>query len=137
MLKLILTVGLPRSGKSSWARGLPFPIVCPDAVRLALHGQRFNAKAELFVWPVVFVMAEALYLAGNMTVVVDATNVTENRRAEWKKRFPEAEIELKVFDTSPAECKQRAINDNQPDLLPVIDRMAKDWDLPKPASWGA
>jgi len=37
---LILTVGLPRSGKSTWAAKKGFPIVSPDAIRLAMHGMR-------------------------------------------------------------------------------------------------
>jgi len=130
--KLILTVGLPRSGKSTWARYTNHPIVNPDAIRLAMHGLRFQAVAEQWVWPMVFTMASALFLAGHETVVVDATNVSARRRNERINKFPGYEIELKVFDTSPEECKKRAILTGQEDLLPVIDRMVKDWDLPKP-----
>ncbi len=43
---LIGMVGLPYSGKSTAARELGFPIVCPDAIRLALHGQRFILRDE-------------------------------------------------------------------------------------------
>lgn len=132
--KLIVLVGLPRSGKSTWAREQNLPIVCPDAIRLALHGERFLAKAEPMVWTIVFLMVEALFLAGNETIIIDATNVTAKRRDEWKHKFP-GTVELKVFDTPPEECKKRAIQTNQPDLLDVIDRMAAQWDLPKPESW--
>lgn len=133
--KLIVLVGLPRSGKSTWAQQQGFPIVCPDAIRLALHGERFLAKAEPMVWTIVFLMVEALFLAGNDTIIIDATNVTAKRRDEWKNKFPST-VELKVFDTPPEECKRRAVDTMQPDLLPVIDRMAAQWDLPKPESWG-
>jgi predicted kinase len=133
--KLILTVGLPRSGKSTWAQQQGFSIVCPDAIRLALHGERYLAKPEPMVWLIVYIMVDALFLAGNDTIIIDATNTNEKRRREWKEKFPNVEIELKVFDTSPAECKRRAVDTGQPDLLPVIDRMAAQWDLPKPTSW--
>jgi predicted kinase len=49
---LILTVGLPRSGKSSWSRQQTFPVVNPDSIRLALHGLRFAPEAEPFVWAI-------------------------------------------------------------------------------------
>ncbi|KKK82651.1 hypothetical protein LCGC14_2801230, partial [marine sediment metagenome] len=46
MKKLILTVGLPRSGKSTWARKQGHPIVNPDSIRLALYGEPFIEEAE-------------------------------------------------------------------------------------------
>jgi predicted kinase len=132
---LRITVGLPRSGKSTWAREQGLPIVCPDAVRLALHGERFLAKPEPMVWLLVYLMVEALFIAGCNEIIIDATNVNAKSRDQWVKKFPDAEVDLKVFDTSPAECKRRALYTDQADLLPVIDRMAAQWDLPKPDSW--
>ena len=35
---LIVMVGLPRSGKTTWARKQGYPIVNPDSIRLAFHG---------------------------------------------------------------------------------------------------
>src|SRR5882672_916000 len=58
---LICTVGLPRSGKSTWARSQSFPIVCPDAIRIAIHGQRFISEAEPFVWATAKAMVRALF----------------------------------------------------------------------------
>src|SRR5258706_417694 len=50
---LIVMVGLPWSGKSTWAREQGnWPIVCPDEIRFALHGQRFIAEAEPWVWTI-------------------------------------------------------------------------------------
>ena len=39
-----------RSGKTTWARQQGVPIVNRDAIRLALHGQRFEPRAESVVW---------------------------------------------------------------------------------------
>ena len=39
-----------RSGKTTWARQQGVPIVNPDAIRPALHGQRFEPRAESVVW---------------------------------------------------------------------------------------
>jgi predicted kinase len=82
--RLILTVGLPRSGKTTWARAQGVPVASPDAISRALHGQRFIGVAEPFVWAIAKLMVRALFLAGHPTVIVDATNTTQKRRDEWK-----------------------------------------------------
>ena len=80
---LILLVGLPQSGKSTWARKQGLPIVNPDSIRMALHGRPFIREAEPMVWAIAKFMVRALFLAGHPTVIVDATNTTKKRRDEW------------------------------------------------------
>lgn len=128
-MRLILTVGLPRGGKTTWARTTGWPIVNPDSIRLALHGQRFYGPAEPLVWATAYTMVEALRLAGHNTIVVDATNVSAKRRAEWESRYAGA-VELKVIETPPEECIRRALAEGDVYIVPVIERMAKEWDLP-------
>jgi predicted kinase len=126
-LKLIVTVGLPRSGKTTWARTSGWPIVNPDSIRLAIHGQRFYGPAEPLVWATAYLMVEALRLAGHRRIVVDATNVSAKRRTEWESRYPGA-VEWKVIETSPEECIARARAEGDEAIVPVIERMAKEWD---------
>jgi predicted kinase len=135
MRRLTVLVGLPRSGKSTWAREQGLPIVCPDAVRLAVHGERFLAKPEPLVWVIVHIMVEALFIAGSNEIIIDATNVNAKSRDQWAKKFPDAVVHFETFLTSPKVCKERALATGQPDLLPVIDRMVSQWDLPKPDDW--
>lgn len=125
---LILTVGLPRSGKTTWARKQGFPIVNPDSIRLAMHGQRFQSLAEPLVWAIAQIMVRSLFLAGHDTVIVDATNTTKKRReiwmnADWATAF-------KVIPTCEAECVARAEAANDDEILPVIDRMAEQYESP-------
>ena len=125
---LSCTVGLPRSGKTTWARAYSkaqgIPIVNPDSVRLAIHGQRFIAEAEPFVWAVVKAMVNALFLAGHDEVIVDATNTTHKRRDEWKS--PKWTTRFLVISTSAEECVRRAGDDA--DMVAVIQRMADTWE---------
>lgn len=130
--KLILMVGLPRSGKSTWAKQQGFPIVNPDAIRLALHGKRFIPSAEPTVWATARLMVEALFLAGHETVIVDATHVTDKRRKIWYSQY--ANIEYKIMPTSPQECVNRAEAEQDGEIIPIIARMAMDWDLDRPWS---
>ena len=123
-----MTVGLPRSGKTTWARLQGHPIVNPDSIRLALHGQRFYGPAEPLVWATAHLMVDALFKAGHETVILDACNVSAKRRDEWKSHAPE----MQVFNTGPVTCLERALALNDQEIFPVIERMAEEWDLPRP-----
>lgn len=123
---LILTVGLPRSGKSYWARTQGVPIVNPDSIRLALHGQRFQELAEPFVWAIAKVMARALFLAGHEKVIIDATNTTKARRDFWQSF--DWNVSYHVISTSKETCMRRALDEFDSDLIPVIERMAAQYE---------
>jgi len=125
--KLIILIGLPKSGKTTHARKLGFPIVCPDAIRLATHGMRYWQPAERMVWALAHQMVRSLFLAGHDTVVLDATNVSKARRDDWisKEWVPE----FHVLATPHSVCVERAIAANDQCLLPIIDKMSEELDL--------
>ena len=123
---LHVMVGLPRSGKSTKARSMGYPIVNPDAIRVALHGQPFIASAEPMIWAVAKLMVSALFLTGHQNVVLDATNTTRHRRQEWIS--DKWEIKFVEVKTSQAECIRRAKATNQEYLIPVIKKMAKEYE---------
>lgn len=122
MNTLIMTVGLPRSGKSTWAKKQNLPIVCPDAIRYALHGQRYIELAEPMVWTIAKLMVRALFLAGHSTVILDATNTSRARRDEW--RDPHWQRVFKVIDTDCETCIARATAEGDDYIKPIIARMA-------------
>jgi predicted kinase len=122
--RLVCMVGLPRSGKTTYALTLGYPVVQPDAIRLAIHGHRFISLAEPLVWAIAKVMVRALFLAGHSTVVLDATNVSRKRRDEWKDASWEREF--RVVDTSMDICLDRAGDDLE--MHQVIYRMFRDWE---------
>lgn len=120
---LIVMVGLPYSGKSTWARKTGLPIVCPDAIREAMHGQRFFGPAEPLVWATARLMVRSLFMAGHTEVILDATSVTRKRRdnwqgSEWTTLFMEC-------DASAELCIQRAKSADDEEIIPVIERMEK------------
>ncbi len=126
---LIGLVGLPYSGKSTKAKTLGAPIVCPDAIRLAMHGQRFAPEAEGMVWSIAKIMVRALFLAGHTHVVLDACNTTEKRRAEWEKG--EWNVSWLVVRASFEACRERALEVEDTEILDSIHRMAEAWDVPE------
>lgn len=125
---LLVTVGLPKSGKTTWARAFSndhnAPIVNPDSIRLAIHGQRFIASAERFVWATAHAMVKALFLAGHECVIIDATNTTRRRRDEWQS--PDWKTVFHVLEATKEECLSRAADD--PEIIPIIERMASQWE---------
>jgi len=127
MNQLIMMVGLPRSGKSTLARELKHPIVCPDSIRLALHGQPFIGLAEPFVWAIAKVMVRSLFLSGHEQVILDATNVTRERRDAWRSRdWDRVFVEV----TTPlAECLQRT---DDAGLTAAILRMYDEFEAVDP-----
>jgi predicted kinase len=127
---LIATVGLPRSGKSSWAQQQAYPIVSPDAIRLAMHGQAFIASVEPYIWAIARTMVGALFLAGHRHVILDATNISRKRRNEWKS--PDWALYFKPIPTPASACHERATATGRDDLHAVIDRMASEAELIAP-----
>jgi predicted kinase len=124
-------VGLPRSGKSTWATKMGSrdeldPIVSKDAIRLALHGERFLAEREDEVHEISRVMIHALFLAGHRIVVLDETNTTIKRRNQCRSKY--WTVRFKVFSTPKEECIRRALKTSDSVIIPVIERMAKQFE---------
>lgn len=131
-LQIILMVGLPRSGKTTWAKEYvktnpSFVIVSPDTIRFALHGNRFIAEAEEFVWAIHYTMIKTLLLQG-YDIIVDATNTTDKRRKPYSYKFKGCNILTKVIFTSKKVCKERASSENDLEILSIIDKMAEQYE---------
>jgi predicted kinase len=126
---LILTVGLPRSGKSTWARAqvdLGAVVVNLDSIRIALHGRTFSPEAEDHVWAIAKTMVRALFGAGHSRIIVDATNTTRKRRDFWQPRegLDLWRVCFHVVNTDESTCLSRS-ND---ELNPVIKMMALQFE---------
>lgn len=124
--RLICMMGLPRAGKSTIVKTLGFPIVNGDSIRLALHGQRFQPEAEDMVHAIAKIMVRALFLAGHPCVVVDETNTTRKRRDFWKSEA--WTTEFFHIQTDREECIRRAELNNDPVIIPVIHKMADQFE---------
>lgn len=130
---LIATVGLPYSGKSTWAKEQGIPVVEPDCIRMALHGQRFVPEMEPYVWAIAKTMVKALFIAGHDKVILSSTCTTMRHKQEWMSK--EWSTAFKLFPVRKDECVDRAGAWGDKTILPVIDRMwaQLDFDLPQGA----
>lgn len=121
---LIMTIGLPYSGKSTWAKSTHLPMVNPDSIRLALHGQRFLYEAESMVWSIAEYMVKSLFIAGHHSVILDAMNITRERRKKWRNN--NWNIRHVLFLTDYNECIKRAKENNYDNIIPVIEKHKDD-----------
>ncbi len=96
--KLIILVGPPAAGKSTWLRRFSGEIVSTDDIRLEEFGVQFDPRVEPAVWRLAYQrVAEAL--AAGKVVGFDATNTTRARRRPLIRLGKEAGafIEAVVF----------------------------------------
>ena len=130
MAKLSALIGLARSGKSTFARkwqleqdpdGLNRVVVNGDNVRLALHDHRYIFKAEPIVHGIYQTMVRALLLNPQLHVLMDDTHTTISSVRNVLNLDSDAEFIYIPCD--PEIARRRAIETNQTDLIPVIDRM--------------
>jgi predicted kinase len=143
LTRLLITRGLPASGKTTFARKLqPYVVrVNRDDIRRMLHGRRlFTQWAEGQVTAVQRAIVEAL-LRARADVVVDDTNLRPRTVREWAEvaaRY-DATFEVHDFtDVSLAECLRR--DAERPDdeqvgevgIRRMYDRYLKGRSLPLP-----
>jgi len=120
---LLMLIGIPGSGKSTWLFHQPvyidldqykiineekFAVVCPDNIRKTMSNisdQSNNAE----VWK--NVRGETIEILNHATnVVIDATNVNTNFRKQFIKDL-KCELWAKVFHSEPALACNRIKND--------------------------
>jgi predicted kinase len=145
---LIVLVGIPRSGKTTWlrarikeARG-EIGVVNIDAIHQALHGQWFSVQARDLVHGLALFMVRYLFKLGHPVVVLEAANWLEGQRRLWiadngasVSGEPEWDTEFYVFNTPPGECLTRRREAEWPGeggvtMNHVIEGMAGQWEDP-------
>lgn len=129
MGKLLILVGTPRSGKSTYANDfidtlIPEQrvVINPDSIRIALHGTSFtmdqlHSNGELMVKMILRTVVKALYNDGYY-VCVDACNCHLEDIKYWLSIDRNAEF--KYISTSLEVCKERA-RQVYPPLVYTID----------------
>lgn len=127
-------VGLPRSGKSTYARALQeagYVRIEPDAFRLALHGHAFHSAAEGIVWAAAELAVRALLVSGH-AVVIDATNTTRHRRSGWLRIARDLSVPAEAFvvGTPLSECLERNLSCRYRVPPEVMERMDRRFEPP-------
>ena len=126
MSKLIITVGLPGSGKTTWAKEQPFFRVNRDDIRAELGVKTYSRHNEDIV------RTErdrriSKYLGGNATVICDDTNIIASTRSKLAALAKEHNAEFEVNDSflqvPIEECFKRDLQRERSVGKDVIERM--------------
>lgn len=134
-MEKVLTVmcGLPRSGKSTWTENnrKNEVVVSADEIRKLVYGQGFWGEGEPLMWAIRGMILRMLLKQG-VNVIIDETNTTEERREPILKIAKEFGYHTTcvLVITPAAECMERAIDEGQKNLLPVIQRMSDNFQVP-------
>ncbi len=125
MKRLYVIYGLPYSGKTTYCKSLGIPIVNPNVVRKIVHNKQFkNGNDDGLVDVFTKYMIASLFDAGHESVVLDASNLTRQRRdtfidKRWTRQFV-------CINTAKEVCIQRALDDlNNIKVAGIIEELAK------------
>lgn len=136
MTKVFMLVGLPCSGKSSWAKKQNEVWISSDRIREELYGNESIQENPEKVFQVMWKrLCEAIERKEWM-VIYDATNVVCKRRIAFceqlrKKYGDEIELIAYVFNTPIEECILRAKERKERPLSEsVIWKFVKSWQTP-------
>jgi predicted kinase len=133
--KVIVLVGLPGSGKSTWAAAQRETVLSSDAIRLLLSGDENNQSIHDRVFATMrFLLRQRLELGARVTIL-DATHLACAWRKPWLKLAERygAAVEAVYFATPLEECLQR--NRARTRVVPdaVIREMAAKLQVPSKA----
>jgi F420-dependent oxidoreductase-like protein len=127
---LVVLVGPPASGKSTWAAAQfpPEQVVSSDALRALVgsgeHDQRASKDAFALLDDVI-----ARRLRRRLTTVVDTLGTDAPRRARWRAAAADAGVPCValVFDAHPAEVRARNRARDRPVPARVLTSMLEGW----------
>jgi predicted kinase len=106
--KIVLLVGLPGSGKSTWVSGKK-GVLSSDALRELLTDDPDNQTIHALVFRVLRYLLKQRMTLRRPVTYVDATNLTLKERRPYialAKSF-DAEVEAVFFDIPASECMRR------------------------------
>lgn len=145
MVKLLILIGLPGSGKTTWAKKFiaerendsdeAWVRVCRDDIRFMLQSVDFKVENENLVTEIENSAVRSALQLGK-SVLIDATHIKKSHRNAWHKIAKEynvSVVEEKYFDVSLEECLKRNSQRDRKVPNSVIESMYQTLkkDLPR------
>ena len=131
---LIVLIGLPRSGKSSWCNSQPYPVVEMDKVRLDFYGKRFLQEYEDEAKDYAKKKIRLLFSYPSInTVILDDCNISYLDRNFWLSY--EWSTKYQLINTPKEVCIDRAYRREEDEgLVIVIEKMNEEFEKIKKES---
>jgi predicted kinase len=124
---VVLTIGLPGSGKTSWFRRRGITPLSSDLLRMMLFDDIAEQRYQDLVFSTLRYLLRARMIARMPWNYVDATNLSPRERRGWIKMAQEFgyEVQAVFFDVPVEVCTER--NQRRGRLVPedVMQRMAQ------------
>lgn len=130
---LIIAVGLPGSGKSTYFERISANPVSTDAIRQQLADDATDQSINKAVYATLRFVAKMRVSVGRPVTYIDATNLTVRDRRQYidMARRWNCRVQALYFDTPVEVCKER--NRNRARVVPehVMDAMAAKLTPPR------
>ena len=129
---LVVLVGPPGSGKSTWAAAQfrPDQVVSSDALRAVVGAGEHDQRASKDAFDVLDLVVERR-LRRRLTTVVDTLGTDAKRRRRWRDAAAEAGVRCVavVFDVDTAVARSRNRSRERPVPGPVLSSMLAGWRI--------
>ena len=130
---VVLAIGLPGSGKSTWFKRKDVVPLSSDMLRAMLFDDVTQQRFQDLVFSTLRSLLRARMIAGMPTNYVDATNLSPHERRSWIKMAHDFgyEVQAVFFDVPVEVCLER--NRRRERVVPedVMQRMASKLRPPK------
>ena len=130
---VVLSIGLPGSGKSTWFKRHSILPLSSDMVRILLFDDVTEQRYQDLVFSTLRSMLRARLLAKRPWNYVDATNLSPHERRSWVKLAHDFGYEAHAvfFDVPPEVCMERNRRRERNVPEDVMQRMAAKLRPPK------